>query len=104
MAKFHSENLNQFIGFRQLPNYPLSSLKIMVGGVDFSNGLFETEDEVLIACLRRFISDRQGVVCPIYEDGLKPLTKPPVPMLKRVEQVGEADDEVFAEFKRLLRA
>jgi hypothetical protein len=104
MVKFRSKNPNQFIGYRQLPPYPLSSLKIMVSGVDFSNGVFETDDEVLIACIRRFIEGWKGIGCPVWEDGSKRRAEPPVPVAKRVEGISETDDEMLAEFKRLLRA
>ncbi len=96
MAKFFSENKSQFIGFRQLPNYPLTSLKVMVGGIDFHNGEYETNDEILIACLRKFISANIKY-CPIWEEGSKPLAT----ALEPVEVIN--NDDVFEEFKRLLR-
>ena len=100
MAKFYSENKSQFIGFRQLPNFPLSSLKIQVGGIDFNDGVYESEDKVLIACLREFIGTRR-LYSKIWESGSEPLTTVFEPVVE-VADVG-SEDEDFKEFTRMLR-
>lgn len=99
--KFYSENPHQFIGYRQLPSYPLTSLKVKIGGIDFANGEFTTDDEVLITALKRFISVRKGKYCPIYIEGqeqCKAVIEPVIEPLRMVDK-----EEEFKEFTRLLR-
>jgi hypothetical protein len=100
--KFIADKEHLFIGFRQLPNYPLSSMKIMTGGIDFDkNREFTTDDEVLITALKGFIEARRGKVCPIWAEGQEQSKAVVEPVYEHIEPVD--NEEEFKQFTRLLR-
>lgn len=76
MVKFFSRNQYLYIGYRQVPGYPLFNRTVKDNsGVQFVKGVFETNDAMLITGLRNLIPLLNGHV---WEDGHEPTMEEPI--------------------------
>ncbi len=102
MARFYSNRPYLYLAYKLIPNFPITSQKMLNSGVDFNaNCEFETNDKMLIECLKLYIEARKGKYCPIWEEG----SEPPPTAIEAIENPVVTNDkaEEFEEFKRLLR-
>lgn len=102
--KFYSERPHLYLAFRIIPNYPITSEKVLNNGIDFNgDGEFTTDDEVLIKCLKLFIEIRGDKSCPIWYEGMKGQEQYKHTVERVLEPVKVPCEDDFKEFARLLR-